>query len=357
MAYNILGITPGHNGSIALISDGELVYYLEEERLSKVKKDSSPFLTLQYIINNYKIDEIALSGAGKQSPTLVHTSNDLYYEIIRKYYPKVKLTSFENNHHGCHSSIAFYNSGFKTALGVVIDAQGSSFNYKDNIIFETDSIYSCTYPNILNPVFKNFLSNSYKETTNYLNISPYFSIGKSYELISNYLGFIEEEGKTMGLSSYGKPTLNNLDFYLENFFNPNLILTDKENPTNYTGNFSNPSNLSKTDIAWKLQNETQQLVGNYIEKYTKKTNQTQVVCSGGYFLNCVSNYYLVKRFPKLKFYFEPISHDGGTSIGAAMLRWREYSKDFTIKKQKSLYYGPLYSKEQLLEGIKKYVSN
>ena len=43
MAYNILGISPGHNSSAALISDGKLVYYLEEERLSKRKRDSYPF--------------------------------------------------------------------------------------------------------------------------------------------------------------------------------------------------------------------------------------------------------------------------------------------------------------------------
>jgi predicted NodU family carbamoyl transferase len=38
MAYNILGIHPGHNGSAALVSDGKLVYYLEEERLSSLKE-------------------------------------------------------------------------------------------------------------------------------------------------------------------------------------------------------------------------------------------------------------------------------------------------------------------------------
>ena len=37
MTYNILGINPGHNGSAALTVDGELVYYIEEERLSRLK--------------------------------------------------------------------------------------------------------------------------------------------------------------------------------------------------------------------------------------------------------------------------------------------------------------------------------
>jgi carbamoyltransferase len=354
MAYNILGITPGHNGSAALISDGKLIFYLEEERLSKVKKDANPFRVILDIISKYQIDEIALAGAGKQSPNLIRTNENLYYGLVRKYYPKVKLTIFEDKHHLCHNSTAFFNSGFDSALGIVIDAQGSNFNYKNNIILETDSIYSCSYPNFFKTIYKNFLSNSYKEKNLDKTISPLFSIGKSYELISNYLGFIEEEGKTMGLSSYGKfnPSFKNL--FINNYLNSELIMVNRRDPSNFTGIFSNPHNISEVDIAWKLQNDVQQIVGDYIEKYTKEINQTQVVCSGGFFLNCVSNYYLIKRFPNIKFYFEPISHDGGTSIGAAKLAWLEKTQDTTIRLQKTLYYGPKYSKEELLEGIKKY---
>jgi predicted NodU family carbamoyl transferase len=41
--YNILSINPGHNGSIALVTDGKLQYYCEEERLSRLKYDGNPF--------------------------------------------------------------------------------------------------------------------------------------------------------------------------------------------------------------------------------------------------------------------------------------------------------------------------
>ena len=43
MAYNVLGINPGHNGSAALVSDGKLVYFVEEERLSRMKYDGNPY--------------------------------------------------------------------------------------------------------------------------------------------------------------------------------------------------------------------------------------------------------------------------------------------------------------------------
>ena len=58
MAYNVLGINPGHNGAAALISDGELVYYLEEERLSRKKRDGNPFRAMVDICSKYKIDEL-----------------------------------------------------------------------------------------------------------------------------------------------------------------------------------------------------------------------------------------------------------------------------------------------------------
>ena len=62
MTYNILGINPGHNGSAALTIDGELVYYVEEERLSRVKYDGNPFRAMLDIMSKWKVDEIIIGG-------------------------------------------------------------------------------------------------------------------------------------------------------------------------------------------------------------------------------------------------------------------------------------------------------
>ena len=40
----ILAVARGHNGSTCLMVDGEIVFYLEEERLSRFKYDGSPML-------------------------------------------------------------------------------------------------------------------------------------------------------------------------------------------------------------------------------------------------------------------------------------------------------------------------
>ena len=47
MPYNVLGVNLNHNSSIALVSDGELILYLEEERLSRKKRDNNPYFLLE----------------------------------------------------------------------------------------------------------------------------------------------------------------------------------------------------------------------------------------------------------------------------------------------------------------------
>ena len=73
----------------------------------------------------------------------------------------------------------------------------------------------------------------------------------------------------------------------------------------------------------------------------RKTGCKNVCLSGGYFLNCVANYYIIDTLPDdITVYVEPISNDAGTSLGAAKLLWHMSSQDKTIRKLDSLYLGP-----------------
>jgi len=64
MAYNILGVNPGHNGSVSLVSDGKLVYYVEEERLSRMKYDGNPYRGIIDILNKWHVDYNKLIDKG-----------------------------------------------------------------------------------------------------------------------------------------------------------------------------------------------------------------------------------------------------------------------------------------------------
>jgi predicted NodU family carbamoyl transferase len=60
MAYNILAINPGHNGSTALVSDGEIIFYGEEERFSHMKYDANPYKSMLHALTSFKIDEFIM---------------------------------------------------------------------------------------------------------------------------------------------------------------------------------------------------------------------------------------------------------------------------------------------------------
>ena len=55
----ILAIARGHNGSTTLLNDGEVVFYLEEERLSRFpKKQKHKIIILRNILSRFSVKDI-----------------------------------------------------------------------------------------------------------------------------------------------------------------------------------------------------------------------------------------------------------------------------------------------------------
>ena len=282
---NILGFNPSHHSSACLLEDGEIKYFIEDERISKSKYGLLPFKTITDIIKNTSIDFYTWGAPSIYylTDSCTRYISDSYWTDLFFSYGHRKSVDVDFSykyHHLLHASNAFYNSGFTKSLSVVIDGMGSLSSIQNSNIpgemievRETETIYECSYPNNFKVINKNL---THTDTT--------ISIARSYEAITEYLG-------------------------------------------------------------------------DYIEKSIQETGLNQVCCAGGYFLNCVANYYLTKRFPDVEFYFEPIANDAGTAIGAAKLVWHTETKDMTIRPLKSLYLGKQYSKEELLEGIKNYTND
>ena len=348
MSYNILGITPGHNGSVALVSDGELIFYLEEERLSRVKYDRNPLKSILYLLSKHSIDELVITGQEKND-----FDYHFYKNIFLKFYPSIKVYNYQKYHHLSHASNAFYNSPFTKATALIIDSAGSTHIHNKVECVEAESIFTCEYPNVIKSNYKSYnttLEYFYKDSV--LDISSNVNLCKTYEAFTEYLGWgFLEAGKTMGLSSYGKfdPLI------------PPLITNTKGNPEIFSIVYPSTTvnrkinRYDKKNLTYHLQRETERSLKELVQKTIDLTQNTNVVCAGGLFLNCVANYYLIKEFPDINFYFEPTANDGGNSIGAALYRWYEYSRDTTTRPRKTLYHGPKYSKKQLLKVIKKYV--
>ena len=374
MAYNILGIHPGHNGSAALLSDGKLIYYLEEERLSRLKRDGNPFRTMIDICSQYKIDELIIGGTndlreGHKSPW---NDENYFSQLVRKYYPKVKVSIYNQSHHLLHSTQTFFNSGFEEASIIVIDGAGSLSYYdgKNSPSFECETIYKGSQ-NGIDLLYKSYFNSSNNYTLDGHHHLNLVTIGKTYEAVTEYLGWSGiEAGKTMGLAPYGKLNSNIPPLFKNGRGNSQILLPDypggamineDKNPIFQRNHkpeewHTDPSKLTEieADLAWQIQNDTQEEVAKLIEKSIELTGNKQICCSGGYFLNCVTNYYLTKRFPNIKFHFEPISHDGGTAIGAAYVGWVQHKQTILIPKQTTVYYGPQYTTKEYSKTLENY---
>jgi carbamoyltransferase len=381
MTYNVLAINPGHNGSAALVCDGKLELYIEEERMSRMKYDGNPFKSMMYIMERYHINELIIGGTGQEKHSLPWTGEDSYTAFVRKYYPKVKVTPIGNEHHLGHAASAFYSSGFDTAAAVIVDGCGSLHRLQlsqddPNMTvesYETETIFKCEFPGKFEPVFRRYGSN-YAPKVN----QPHFDLDgavttvKAYEAVSEYLGFgFIEAGKTMGLAPYGRKDKNIPDILYgetkrgdKNLFMPQypagaLIDTErfpyllrKSDPKEWHRDPSKLTDAAK-NLAWKIQQETQEYVGDLIEKAVDITGEKNIVIAGGYGLNCVANYYYKERFPELNIFVDPVSHDGGTSIGLAKLFSHVYAQSMETEYEKdplqTLYLGPKYeyTKEDL----------
>tara|TARA_R110000823_G_scaffold271641_1_gene391073 strand:+ start:2820 stop:3878 length:1059 start_codon:yes stop_codon:yes gene_type:complete len=352
MVYNILGVNLSHNGSIALVSDGKLILYLEEERLSRFKRDSNPYILLDKYLKKFNINHLVFTGVNTESLNSVKT----FEKIFKDFLLNTEITLLFNHHHYNHAFCAFTNSGFKTANNIVLDFGGSY----ENLSQESESIFYFTQDSLSEKKI-------YKSYNNFcLSIA---GITKTYSSVGLIFGINSQEGgKLMGLSSYGKKNSSLPDFFINGKGNPELFISNIPGKAgfiyNNLWNFGYKEDLSNKklpsvgkDIAYKIQQDSQKEIAKLVEKSIQFNNCSNVTISGGFGLNCVNNYFLKKKFPNINFYFEPISHDGGTAIGAAYWRWKELNPNFKFKPLKSLYLGPQYSKEQLLEGIKKYVSN
>ena len=412
MAQWIAGITRGHNGAVCLLKDGEVVFSLEEERLSRQKYDGGPLAGMVKILEyTDKLDYLIIAHTQplKESAGKIDFSGDDIYTglarklglIERKYegtdHPQVLDYAFV--HHKLHAACAFYRSGFKSATAVIVDGAGTfipmNFGGNQEMTWELETIFNCEYPANIKTLWKHqggrgpYMSAKMtipseregESGTHELIIDDTAGIVKAYEAVTQYCGWQPiEAGKTMGLSPYGKPNEGIPQIYTDDggnewvSANRNIIIPTYPNGAVVNENryetlkteqhvYENREDLTKLqsrrDMAYAIQKESQERVLELILKAVEMTGNKNVVLSGGYGLNCVANYYFLETLNKhdIKLYVEPISSDAGTCIGATMLHYHHMMQDDTQRSYAdSLYLGPAYchTDEEINAVVEKY---
>ena len=316
------GVNLSKNGSFTILNDGEVEFYLEEERVTGIKRDrSAKALVLRYLDDD--IDSVAICDCyTKYYPKkfLLRTrEKEALCKIIRG--KGIPILDYRQRHHDCHAANAFYNSKFDDCAVLIMDGKGSFHENGGYRFCETESIYDN-----LTPVFKHYSTFWSEEESMNLH-DPYWddnnfysnrtSIGQCFRTISRYCGFDElDAGKTMGLSAYGHPDTP-VNLWNEEYGHSicSKDIRPSKDTTKYYG-----TKMLEADVAYNLQKSAEKHARYMIQKTIDLTGKKNICVSGGFFLNCVANYDIIGG---INLYVDPIAHDGGLAIGSALLAYYE----------------------------------
>jgi len=400
----IAGITRGHNAGVCLLKNGEIVFSIDEERVSRYKYDGTPLASMIKILDyTDKLDYLVIAHTAPSYSTITadYSGENIYTAMARKLglirtkeigdYTHPQDIDFRSHpqvidlsimHHKLHAACAFYRSGFDEAVALIVDGAGTFYNIDIGLEemfegWETESIFACSYPRNIQTLYKHLASRnnmitrtiSNFEGNTYFNDEPnstcevVFNDGagivKTYEAVTQYCGWHSiEAGKTMGLFPYGEPNdkipklfdsetgLSNRSAIVPNYPRG----ADVNFPANEYLNDHDSEDFTllqnRRDMAYALQLETQEQVTNLIRKSVELSGCKNVVISGGYGLNCVANYHYLEALKDegINIFVEPISSDAGTAIGAALLIHHDINQDSKIDYTKTgLYLGLDYS--------------
>lgn len=229
-----------------------------------------------------------------------------------------RIQAFFINHHMCHASSSYYQSGF-TRAAILSQDGGSGLGYDSGMFY-------------------------YGEENRLYPIAPHHSIlGVLYDLVAFYMNLGESSaGKLMGLSAYGKPAFYDRKFLgnkndlvnliketeLANIIDQWLyhclsLAKDMGYDLEPFGDVARMTAPVNADIAASTQKLFEENVLALIEVLHNYLRQERIVVdnlclSGGSALNCPSNSRIVREGRFNNVFVEPGCDDSGLAIGAAL---------------------------------------
>ncbi len=386
-ARYILGLkASGHESTVSVIDrDGTIVFALEEERMNRVKHGKGfignalrcamkdvPFGPEDVECAAFPFDPPRLNIP--QIEVKAEHFNDRYREVYRKRLYHTLLQSrdasdmnkralrevagFEEmkivlvNHHLAHAASAFYPSGFSHAAVYTVDGSGD---------LEQATICVGDFDNGVRKLESRCLPHS---------------LGFLYTHFTRWLGLGREmgnEGKTMGLSSYGTPRYSDL-------FHENVVRVDERGDTelnmelfvrgypNYTDAFLKlfgqprkpDEELSQfhKDVAATLQHIVETAFIRSAKHARKLTGANDLCLAGGVAMNSLANGRVIRECGFENVFIQPGATDNGSAYGAALYVHYDILGRSSPSDRRSLmrdpYLGPEYSQQEIEETVKRF---
>lgn len=370
----ILGIHCGHDATAALIKDNDIIAVIQEERKSRIKHQNGfPKLAVKEVldiagITAKDIDYIAIAGNDRRMQSVreliwalrgrrfysylgmwrrIKTVIADYTLNAWKFYNNLKeyglhdKKRFYFEHHLCHASSAYRNSGADKALIITIDGVGDDVSSSVNI-------------------------GDKGKITRIASNGPEDSIGFLYQAVTEALDFVPVEGeyKTMGLAAYGDKTK------LFNYFDDIVSCKDMHFKSKYLWesqwNFPAPTITQHTifkellarykreDVAASCQAVAENLMYSFVKDAVEKTGIRTICAAGGVFLNVKANKIIREKAKPDRFYIHPDSGDGGLALGAAQELYFKLKGGVPAKKLEKVYFGRAYSNAEIESELGKH---
>lgn len=371
----ILGTALSHDGSTCLMKDGEIIFAIEKERISRVKHDGfNDNATIKYCLDAAGIEYHDLTLIVEQNSHNPLFSEQLEYRknrILPAMVPVVTLS-----HHLAHAYSAVGTSPFDDMGVVVIDGHGGSadscndingnISGADNIHYNNRYRYweTCSYYVYQNgkmqPIFKDFSRWVNRKDRKTYPVSTWEienSLGEFYEGIALYIfGELDCAGKLMGLAPYGRANVidwqpffyNSGKVILRNDWWANIDPLLNTDPAHFQNNFQ-----YYADLAYWAQNKLEEALFYLFNYYYQLYPMRNFAYAGGVALNATANEKLINGCDFDNLYIQPAAGDNGLSIGCCYYGWLEVLKKERVKHSGSTFFGKSYHDISVIAELEK----
>jgi carbamoyltransferase len=363
-----------HDSSACIVRDGQLLFAVAEERLSRVKHDARfPKLAVQACLDFARvrpeqIDEICLGwqpwgqvyrhdlrlyATGRWPLTYLNflNSSRVYLSMrhqgsganrVRHMFGAIKARYRFVDHHLAHAISAYAYSGFDDAAIVVMDGRGA---------WEATSIWHGNNGRI----------------EHVLTIDWPDSLGLFYATFTEFLGFTPnaDEWKVMGLAPYGKPGValgTFIDPQAEPYkvHIPRLIGNGNGRFSGWPGVLGKPrepeSDISELhkDIAFAVQDQCETAIMNVVQMALGKARSRNLCLAGGVALNSKANGKIAASGLIDNIFVQPAASDDGVALGAALAPFLDGGQRLPIRPMRHAYLGPSFDDAAIESGLKTY---
>jgi carbamoyltransferase len=366
-----------HDSSACIVRDGELLFAVAEERLSRVKHDAGfPRLAIQACLDfagvpAAQLDEVCFgwphAGAafrhdlrcfatGKMPANYLNVLNSTLHFLsmwhqrsgakrFTQQFGRVKARMRFVDHHRAHAISAYAYSGFVESAVVVMDGRGAS---------EATSIW-----------------HGHDGRLDHVLTIPFpDSVGHFYSEFTAYLGFQRnsDEWKVMGLAPYGKPGVD-----LSAFIDPQgpqghpyrahtkRLFSSSSRSFAGIAELLGPPRVPESEIAerhkniaYAVQEMCETAMMSVVKMAMQKTGSRNLCMAGGVALNSKANGKIAASGLVDKLFVQPAASDDGVALGAALAPYLDGGGKLPNRAMRHAYLGPAFEDEAIESVLRTY---